>query len=133
MGILVALIAVVIKIYIPPRSKFNYKDVFFFFFLFLHFHLGWGKIKHPGSSHNILQQAQMPPVTNSECARKLAASPGTRLKSFFYYLFLSRLASLERSITMTLCSHSIVGQNKIDIRSMRFPSRLMSETFCYHV
>ena len=80
MGILVALIAVVIRINIPPRSKLSYKDVFFP----LHFHLGWGKIKHPGSSHNILQQAQMPPVTNSECARKLAASPGTRLKSFFF-------------------------------------------------
>ncbi|XP_078356744.1 trypsin-like [Oculina patagonica] len=37
---------------------------------------GWGKIKHPGSSHNILQQAQMPPVTNSACANKLASSPG---------------------------------------------------------
>ena len=37
---------------------------------------GWGKIKHPGGSHNILQQAQMPPVTNAACAKKLALSPG---------------------------------------------------------
>ncbi|KAJ7393856.1 hypothetical protein OS493_003523 [Desmophyllum pertusum] len=37
---------------------------------------GWGKIKHPGSSHTILQQAKMPPVTNSDCAKKLASSPG---------------------------------------------------------
>ena len=37
---------------------------------------GWGKIKHPGSSHHILQQANLPPVTNSECAKKLASSPG---------------------------------------------------------
>ncbi|KAJ7394105.1 Serine protease 56 [Desmophyllum pertusum] len=42
---------------------------------------GWGKIKHPGSSHHILQQAKLPPVTNAVCAKKLAASPGgSRLK-----------------------------------------------------
>ena len=38
--------------------------------------VGWGKIKHPGSSHHILQQAKLPPVTNAVCAKKLAASPG---------------------------------------------------------
>ncbi|KAJ7393867.1 Chymotrypsin-like elastase member 3B [Desmophyllum pertusum] len=37
---------------------------------------GWGKIKHPGSSHHILQQANLPSVTNDVCAKKLAASPG---------------------------------------------------------
>ncbi|XP_073238534.1 chymotrypsinogen B-like isoform X2 [Porites lutea] len=37
---------------------------------------GWGKIKHPGSSHRILQQAVLPPVANDICAKKLAASPG---------------------------------------------------------
>jgi len=37
---------------------------------------GWGKIKHPGSSHHILQQAKLPPVTNDVCAKKLAALPG---------------------------------------------------------
>lgn len=37
---------------------------------------GWGKIKHPGSSHRILQQAVLPPVANDVCAKKLAASPG---------------------------------------------------------
>ncbi|KAJ7394106.1 Chymotrypsin-like elastase member 3B [Desmophyllum pertusum] len=37
---------------------------------------GWGKIQHPGPAHPILQQANMSPVTNNECARKLAASPG---------------------------------------------------------
>ncbi|XP_067035066.1 uncharacterized protein [Acropora muricata] len=37
---------------------------------------GWGKIKHPGSAHNILQQAKLPPVSNEVCARKLAQSPG---------------------------------------------------------
>ncbi|CAH3103831.1 unnamed protein product, partial [Pocillopora meandrina] len=41
---------------------------------------GWGKIKHPGSSHHILQQANLPPVTNSECAKKLASSPGSSLQ-----------------------------------------------------
>ena len=38
---------------------------------------GWGKIKHPGSSHPILQQAKMPPVAKDVCVKKLAASPGT--------------------------------------------------------
>ena len=38
---------------------------------------GWGKISHPGSSHYILQQARLPPVTNDVCARKLATSHGT--------------------------------------------------------
>jgi len=37
---------------------------------------GWGKIKHPGSAHNILQQAELPPVSNGDCAIKLASSPG---------------------------------------------------------
>lgn len=37
---------------------------------------GWGKIKHPGSSHRILQQAVLPPVANDVCAKKLASSPG---------------------------------------------------------
>lgn len=37
---------------------------------------GWGKIKHPGGSHDILQQAQMPPVTKAACQKKLASSPG---------------------------------------------------------
>jgi secreted trypsin-like serine protease len=32
--------------------------------------LGWGKIKHPGSSHHILQQAHMPSVSHAECKRK---------------------------------------------------------------
>ena len=38
--------------------------------------VGWGKIAHPGSSHHILQQAHLPTVTNAECAKKLALSPG---------------------------------------------------------
>ena len=37
---------------------------------------GWGKIKHPGSSHIILQQAKIPPVNNTACAAKLANSSG---------------------------------------------------------
>lgn len=45
----------------------------------LFFGSGWGKIKHPGSAHHILQQAKMPPVNNSECSRKLATSPGTQM------------------------------------------------------
>ena len=48
--------------------------------------LGWGKIKHPGSAHNILQEAQIPPVTNSECAKKLAASPGIIFYLVFYFI-----------------------------------------------
>lgn len=51
------------------------------------FSAGWGKIKHPGTSHNILQQAQMPPVTNEQCAAKLGASPGKfRQKHFTIFL-----------------------------------------------
>ncbi|XP_067035083.1 chymotrypsinogen B-like [Acropora muricata] len=37
---------------------------------------GWGMIQYPGPAHNILQQAKLPPVSNEECARKLAQSPG---------------------------------------------------------
>ena len=37
---------------------------------------GWGKITLSGSSHTILQEAELPPVNNSECAKKLATSPG---------------------------------------------------------
>ncbi|CAB4010162.1 chymotrypsinogen B-like, partial [Paramuricea clavata] len=36
---------------------------------------GWGKIRHPGSSHPILQQAEMPPVSNPVCHEKLKKSP----------------------------------------------------------
>ena len=36
----------------------------------LHIILGWGKIKHPGTSHHILQQAHLPTVTLAECKRK---------------------------------------------------------------
>ncbi|XP_078356255.1 transmembrane protease serine 9-like isoform X2 [Oculina patagonica] len=35
---------------------------------------GWGKIKHPGSSHPILQQAMMPPIDQVKCRQKLQAS-----------------------------------------------------------
>ncbi|XP_068723565.1 chymotrypsinogen A-like isoform X2 [Montipora capricornis] len=31
---------------------------------------GWGKIRHPGNSHNILQQAKISPVSESVCKRK---------------------------------------------------------------
>ena len=37
---------------------------------------GWGKIRHPGSSHHTLQQAKLPPVGMEQCKRKLAQSPG---------------------------------------------------------
>ena len=36
--------------------------------------IGWGKIRHPGSSHPILQQAKMPPVSNAVCHEKLKKS-----------------------------------------------------------
>ena len=49
---------------------------YFTLHIFSFFFLGWGKIQHPGSSHNILQQAEIPPVTNSVCQKKLDASPG---------------------------------------------------------
>ncbi|XP_074613343.1 MAM and LDL-receptor class A domain-containing protein 1-like isoform X4 [Acropora palmata] len=35
---------------------------------------GWGKIRHPGSSHHTLQQAMIPPVDMAECRRKIQAS-----------------------------------------------------------
>jgi len=50
---------------------------------------GWGKIRHPGSSHHTLQQAKISPVSESDCKRKngygitrqmlCAGVPGTRL------------------------------------------------------
>ncbi|CAB3982538.1 chymotrypsinogen B-like [Paramuricea clavata] len=41
---------------------------------------GWGKIRHPGSSHHTLQQARLPPVSQEQCKKKLAQSPdGHRL------------------------------------------------------
>ena len=49
---------------------------YFTLHIFSFFFLGWGKIQHPGSSHNILQQAEIPPVTNSVCQKKLDASQG---------------------------------------------------------
>ena len=38
--------------------------------------LGWGKIKHPGSSYPILQQAMMPTIDNTKCKQKIQASGG---------------------------------------------------------
>ncbi|XP_067035363.1 MAM and LDL-receptor class A domain-containing protein 1-like [Acropora muricata] len=35
---------------------------------------GWGKIRHPGSSHHTLQQAMIPPVDMAECRRKIQAA-----------------------------------------------------------
>ncbi|KAL9985794.1 hypothetical protein ACROYT_G008239 [Oculina patagonica] len=35
---------------------------------------GWGKIKHPGSSYHILQQAMMPVIDNNKCKQKIQAS-----------------------------------------------------------
>ena len=66
-----------------PHSKFRIfahwlKSQLSFLFL------GWGKIKHPGSAHHTLQQAQMPPVSKDVCAKKLAASPGLCLLSVFH-------------------------------------------------
>ncbi|CAH3142235.1 unnamed protein product, partial [Porites lobata] len=37
---------------------------------------GWGKIKHPGSSYHILQQAMMPPIDNAKCRQKIQSSGG---------------------------------------------------------
>ena len=31
---------------------------------------GWGKIKHPGGAHHILQQAHMPSVSLADCRKK---------------------------------------------------------------
>ena len=31
---------------------------------------GWGKIKHPGNAHNILQQANMGPISQADCRIK---------------------------------------------------------------
>ncbi|RMX49292.1 hypothetical protein pdam_00011234 [Pocillopora damicornis] len=35
---------------------------------------GWGKIRHPGGSHPILQQAMMPPIDPAKCRQKIQAS-----------------------------------------------------------
>lgn len=35
---------------------------------------GWGKIKHPGSSHPILQQPMMPPIDPAKCRQRIQAS-----------------------------------------------------------
>ncbi|EDO37084.1 predicted protein [Nematostella vectensis] len=32
---------------------------------------GWGKIRHPGGSHHILQQAMMPPLSQDACKKKV--------------------------------------------------------------
>ena len=45
------------------------------------FSLGWGKIKHPGSSYHILQQAMMPPIDNTKCNQKIQASGGKTAKN----------------------------------------------------
>ena len=57
-----------------------------YFSLFFFFSSGWGKITHSGSAHSILQEAELPPVSNSECAKKLATSPGiTYVMGHFVY------------------------------------------------
>lgn len=58
---------------LPVKSVHGFSTSQYFFE-----HTGWGKIKHPGSSHPILQQALLPPVANDVCAKKLAASPGIK-------------------------------------------------------
>ena len=40
------------------------------------FSSGWGKIKHPGSSHPILQQAELKIVTKKDCQDRVVSSPG---------------------------------------------------------
>ncbi|XP_022784073.1 chymotrypsinogen B-like [Stylophora pistillata] len=35
---------------------------------------GWGKIRHPGASHPILQQAMIPPIDPAKCRQKIQAS-----------------------------------------------------------
>ena len=35
---------------------------------------GWGKVKHPGGPYPRLQQAQLPLVSNKECADKVSAT-----------------------------------------------------------
>lgn len=52
---------------------------------------GWGKIKHPGSAHHTLQQAKLPPVSNDECAKKLAASPGNILAMLQPYKYITTI------------------------------------------
>lgn len=39
--------------------------------------LGWGKVDHPGYASPKLQQAQLPLVSNKECANKLDNSPSS--------------------------------------------------------
>ena len=47
---------------------------------FINLLIGWGKIKHPGSSYHILQQAMMPPIDNNKCKQKISQAGGTLLK-----------------------------------------------------
>lgn len=68
----------------PERKKVRFPFQLFFTTLTFKINwvphlVGWGKIKHPGSAHHTLQQAKLPPVSNDECAKKLAASPGNIL------------------------------------------------------
>ena len=49
--------------------------------LFFFSPLGWGKIKHPGSSYHILQQAMIPPIDNAKCKQKIQASGGKATKT----------------------------------------------------
>ncbi|KAK3727048.1 hypothetical protein QZH41_012550 [Actinostola sp. cb2023] len=37
---------------------------------------GWGKIRHPGGSHDVLQQAVLPVVSKQRCQQKLSNSTG---------------------------------------------------------
>ena len=56
--------------------------------------IGWGKIKHPGSSHPILQQAMMPPIDPAKCRQRIQASGGALDNLVdFLILMLSALCS----------------------------------------
>ena len=37
--------------------------------------IGWGKIRHPGSSHPVLQQALLPVINSSYCQHKVDLGP----------------------------------------------------------
>lgn len=56
--------------------------------------IGWGKIKHPGGSHPILQQAMMPPIDPAKCRQKIQASGGTSESLYCRFFILHNIVCL---------------------------------------
>ena len=52
------------------------------------FFSGWGKIRHPGSMHNILQQAKMPVVSKQTCTDLNTKKVGVKVSIKFSETFI---------------------------------------------